>query len=75
MLQCQCTICLSTVKIIGKKQEVCGIITGMNLITFLLIPYVGNSPPTVNYNVEPIPNSASFKYKTSITGKTSDANH
>ena len=37
-------------------------------------PHVGNSPPTVNYNVEPITNSASFKYKTSITGKTSNAN-
>ena len=28
-----------------------------------------------NYNADPIKNSASFKYKTSITGKTSNASH
>ena len=33
-----------------------------------------NNPPTVNYNADPITNSLSFKYKTSITGKTSNAN-
>ena len=36
-------------------------------------PLVGN-PPTVNYNADPITNSESFKYKSSITGKTSNAN-
>ena len=30
--------------------------------------------PTVNYNADPITNSESFKYKSSITGKTSNAN-
>ena len=35
---------------------------------------VGNNPPTVNYNADPITNSASFKYKTSITRKTSNEN-
>ena len=33
-----------------------------------------NNLPHNNYNANPIPNSASFKYKTSITGKTSNAN-
>ena len=33
-----------------------------------------NNPPTVNYKADPITNSASFKYKSSITGKTSNAN-
>ena len=33
-----------------------------------------NNPPHNNYNADPITNSASFKYKTSITGKTSNAN-
>ena len=30
--------------------------------------------PTVNYNADPITNSESFKYKSSITGKTSNQN-
>ena len=33
-----------------------------------------NNPHGANYNANPIINSASFKYKTSITGKTSTAN-
>ena len=33
-----------------------------------------NNPPTINCNAEPITNSESFKYKSSITGKTSNAN-
>ena len=33
-----------------------------------------NNPPRNNYNADPITNSASFKYKRSITGKTSNAN-
>ena len=36
-------------------------------------PLVGNHS-TVNYHADPITNSASFKYKNSITGKTSNAN-
>ena len=28
------------------------------------------NPPTVEYNADPISNSASFKYKSSIIGKT-----
>ena len=32
-----------------------------------------DNPPTATYNADPITNSASFKYKTSITGKTSNA--
>ena len=39
-----------------------------------LNPPVGNNPPTFNYNADPITNSESFKYKSSITGKTSNAN-
>ena len=35
---------------------------------------VGNNPPTFNYNADPITNSESFKYKSSITGKTSNSN-
>ena len=33
-----------------------------------------NNPPRNNYNADPITNSASFKYKTSVTGKISNAN-
>ena len=33
-----------------------------------------NNPPDDNYNANPIKNSESFKYKSSITGKTSNAN-
>ena len=33
-----------------------------------------NNPPTDNYNTDPITNSESFKYKNSITGKTSNTN-
>ena len=29
-----------------------------------------NKPPADNYNTDPIPNFASFKYKSSVTGKT-----
>ena len=32
ILQCLCKICLNTVKIIQKQQEVCGITTEMNQI-------------------------------------------
>ena len=31
-----------------------------------------NNPPDDNYNADPITNSESFKYKSSITGKTSN---
>ena len=34
-----------------------------------------NNPPADNYNTDPITNSQSFKYKSSITGKTTNANH
>ena len=37
-------------------------------------PLNGDDPPAVNYNADPITNSESFKYKSSITGKTSDEN-
>ena len=37
--------------------------------------YEPNYFPTNNYNANPLPNSESFKYKTSIKGKTSNANH
>ena len=40
----------------------------------LLNPLVGNNPPNINYNSDPITNSELFKYKSSITGKTSNAN-
>ena len=33
-----------------------------------------NNPPDDNYHADPITNSESFKYKSSITGKTSNAN-
>ena len=33
-----------------------------------------NNSPTDNYNADPVTNSKSFKYKNSITGKTSNAN-
>ena len=33
-----------------------------------------NNPPVYDYNADPITNSQSFKYKSSITGKTSNAN-
>ena len=34
-----------------------------------------NNPPDVNYHADPITNSESFKYKSSITGKTSNVNN
>ena len=37
-------------------------------------PLNDDDPPTVNHNADPIGNSKSFKYKSSIRGKTSDAN-
>ena len=37
-------------------------------------PPLDGNPPTANYNADPITNSESFKYKSSITGKTSNAN-
>ena len=37
-------------------------------------PPLYDDPPTINYNADPITNSESFKYKSSITGKTSNAN-
>ena len=33
-----------------------------------------NNPPVADYNEDPITNSEYFKYKSSITGKTSNAN-
>ena len=43
----------------------------MSLITLLLIMMTF---PTINYNADHLANSESFKYKSSITGKTSNAN-
>ena len=37
-----------------------------------LNPSVNSNPPAVDYNAYPITNSASFKYKSSIIGKTDD---
>ena len=37
-------------------------------------PLNDDDPPTVSYNADPIVNSKSFKYKSSIIGKTSNAN-
>ena len=37
-------------------------------------PLNDDDPPTINYNADPITNSESFKYKSSITRKTSNAN-
>ena len=37
-------------------------------------PLNDDDPPTVTYNADPITNSESFKYKSSITGKTSNTN-
>ena len=37
-------------------------------------PLNDDNPPTVNYNADPITNSESFKYKSSITGKTPNTN-
>ena len=38
-------------------------------------PLNDDDPPNNNYNADPITNSESFKYKSSITGKTSNANN
>ena len=37
-------------------------------------PLNDDDPPTVNYNGDSMTNSESFKYKSSITGKTSNEN-
>ena len=62
---------MNTIKIIEKQKVVYGIIRDKpnNLP---LNPPVNNNPPIVNYNADPITNSASFKYKSSIIGKTID---
>ena len=39
-----------------------------------LNPSVGNNPPPVNYNADPITNCGTFKYKSHITRKISNAN-
>ena len=39
-----------------------------------LNPAVDNNHPTVNYNADLLTNSESVKYKSSIIGKTSNAN-
>ena len=66
----QCTICLKTVKITEKQHQVFGTITEISNNPLLN----DDDPPTVNYNADPITNSESFKYESSITGKTSNAN-
>ena len=38
-------------------------------------PLNDGNPPTVNYNADPKTSSESFKYKSGITGKTSNANN
>ena len=38
-------------------------------------PPLNDDPPTINYNADPITNSESFIYKSSITEKTSNANN
>ena len=38
-------------------------------------PLNDGNPPTVNYNADPRTSSESFKYKSGITGKTSNANN
>ena len=38
-------------------------------------PVNDDDPSTINYNADPITNSSSFKYKSTITGKTSNSNH
>ena len=38
-------------------------------------PLNDDDPCTINYNADPITNSKSFKYKSIITGKTSNANN
>ena len=67
MLYRQCTICLSTVKIIKK-------ITGSLRNYYTDEPnnplLNDDDPPTVSYNADPITNFGFFKYKSSITGKT-----
>ena len=35
-------------------------------------PLNDDDPPTINYNADPITNSESFKYKSIVTGKTSN---
>ena len=58
---------MNTVKTVEKQQIVYGIITEPNNF-----PLNNDKPPTVNYNVHPITSPASFKCKSSITGKTLD---
>ena len=41
----------------------------------ILLSLNGDDPLTINDNANPITNSGSFKYKRSITGKTSNGNN
>ena len=54
---------MSTVKTIEKQHEVCE-------INYRDEP----NNPSVDYNADPITNSESFKYKSSIAGKILNAN-
>ena len=64
---------MSTVKIIEKQQDVSEIITEMSLL--ILLSLNDDDPLTINDNADPITNSESFKYKSSITRKTSNGNN
>ena len=64
---------MNTVKIIEKQQDVSEIITEMSLL--ILLSLNDDDPLTINDNADPITNSESFKYKSSITGKTSNGNN
>ena len=70
MLKYQYTICLNTV----KNKKTTGSLWKYYSNEPNNHPVNNDNPPTVNYNADPITNSESLKYKSSITGETSNAN-
>ena len=65
-MYCQCTICLNI--------EQTGSLWNYYRDEPNIPPLNDDDPPTINYNAGPITKSKPFKYKSSITGKTSNAN-
>ena len=70
MLKYQYTICLNTV----KNKKTIGSLWKYYSNEPNNRPVNNDNPPTFNYNADPITNSESLKYKSSITGETSNAN-
>ena len=68
------TNCVSKIYnvLIDNAEDLDVVMSMCNLLEY--IKDEPNNPPAANYNADPITHFESFKYKSSITGKTSNAN-